>query len=117
MVLSAPMRRKNSTKSLQLISSTFFEQLLCQYSCAKKLQSQTVTRENLCKTLLSKKDLSKMLMKLTPGDEDSSDGVVTDRSSGHECQEGAEEDVLGHGLHHPTRAHQVVEAGTEGCKL
>jgi hypothetical protein len=42
------------------ISSTFYEQLLRQYSCAKKLQSQTVTREKLlCKTLSYKKALIK----------------------------------------------------------
>jgi len=42
-------------------------QLLRQYSCAKKLQSKTVTREKLHKTLSYKKGESKMLMKLTPG--------------------------------------------------
>ncbi len=49
-------------------SSTFYEQLLRQYSCAKKLQSQTVIiviRENLHITLLYKKGIPKMLMKLT----------------------------------------------------
>ncbi len=29
------------------ISSTFYDQLLCRYSCAKKFPSQTVTREKL----------------------------------------------------------------------
>jgi hypothetical protein len=33
----------------------------------KKLQSQTVTREKLCKTLLNEKFSSKMLMKMTHG--------------------------------------------------
>jgi len=42
------------------------EQLLPQYSCAWKLQSQTVIREKLCKILAYKKALRKMLMKLTP---------------------------------------------------
>jgi hypothetical protein len=51
---------------LESISSTFYEQLLRQYFCARKLQSQTVTREKLCKTLLYEKDKLKMLMKLTP---------------------------------------------------
>jgi len=39
---------------------------LRQYSCAKKLQSQTVTREELRKTLWHEKVEHKMLMKLTP---------------------------------------------------
>jgi len=42
-----------------------YEQLLCRYCFAKKLQSQTVIREKLCKTLSYKKTC-KMLMKLTP---------------------------------------------------
>jgi len=33
---------------------TFYKQLLRQYFMAKKLQSQTVIREKLCKTLLHK---------------------------------------------------------------
>jgi len=40
---------------------------LRQFSCDKILQSQTVTREKLQKTLLYKKGLQKMLIKLTPG--------------------------------------------------
>jgi len=48
------------------ISSTFYEQLLRQYSCAKKLQSQTVTREKLHKILSFKEAARKMLVKLTP---------------------------------------------------
>jgi len=39
---------------------------LRQYSFAKKLQSQTVIKEKLCKTLSYKKGTHKMLMKLTP---------------------------------------------------
>jgi len=41
-------------------------QLLRQSSYAKKLQSQTVIREKLCKSLSYKKGARKMLMKLTP---------------------------------------------------
>jgi len=41
-------------------------QLLCQYYFAKKLQSQTVIRENLLIALLYKKGKCKMLMKLIP---------------------------------------------------
>jgi len=37
------------------ISSTFYERLLRQYFCAKKLQSQKVTREKLRKALLYEK--------------------------------------------------------------
>jgi len=48
------------------ISSTFYDQLLCRYSCAKKFPSQTVTGEKLCNTLSYKKGGHKMLMKLTP---------------------------------------------------
>jgi len=44
-----------------------YKQLLHRYSFAKKLQSQIVTREKLQKTLLYKKGVHKMLMKLTPG--------------------------------------------------
>jgi hypothetical protein len=49
-----------------LISPTFYEQLLRQFSFNKKLQSQTVNRGKLCKTLSYKKDGHKMLVKLTP---------------------------------------------------
>jgi len=49
------------------ISTKFYEQLLRQYFFAKKLQSQTVIRENHCKKLLYKKRSRKMLMKLTLG--------------------------------------------------
>jgi hypothetical protein len=40
---------------------------LRQYPFAKKLQSQTVSREKLCKTLLYEKAASKLLVQLTPG--------------------------------------------------
>jgi len=40
-----------------------------QYSFAKKIQRQTITREKLRKTLLYEKDTHKMLMKLTPARE------------------------------------------------
>ncbi len=40
--------------------------LLHQYFCAKKVQSQNVTREKLRKALSYKKIVRKMLMKLTP---------------------------------------------------
>jgi hypothetical protein len=61
-VISVP----ESLDFLQSISSKFYKQLLRQYSCAKKLQNQTVIREKLHKTLLDKKGTRKMLMKLTP---------------------------------------------------
>ena len=49
------------------ISSTFYEQLLRQYLCAEKLQSQTAsTKSFLCKNIGSKA-ARKMLVKLTPG--------------------------------------------------
>jgi len=48
------------------MSSIFYKQLLRQYSFAKKLQSQNVSREKLRKALLYKKGARKMLMKLTP---------------------------------------------------
>jgi len=41
--------------NLGSISSTFYKLLLYQYSCAKKLQSQTVTREKLQKHFCMKK--------------------------------------------------------------
>jgi len=43
---------------LRSISSAFYEHLLRQYSCAKKVQNQTVTREKLRKTLSYEKGLS-----------------------------------------------------------
>jgi len=52
-------------KTFQLSnSSTFYEQLLRQYSLAKKVQSQTAIRVKLHKAFLYKKGWSKMLMKL-----------------------------------------------------
>jgi len=45
----------------------FFEQLLCRYFCAKKLQSQLIIRKKLDKALLYKKGAHKMSMKLTQG--------------------------------------------------
>jgi len=48
------------------ISSTFYKQLLHQYSLEKKLQSQTIIIEKLCKALLYEKGKCKMLMKWTP---------------------------------------------------
>jgi len=47
------------------ISSTFYASLLRQYFCGKKLQSQNITREKLCKALSYKIFLCKMLMKLS----------------------------------------------------
>jgi len=49
------------------ISSTFKEQLLRQYSNAKKVQSQTVSKERLCSALFYNKAAHKMLVKLTQG--------------------------------------------------
>jgi len=50
------------------MSSTFYDQLMHQYSFAKKIQSQTIIREMLRKALWYENVSSKMLMKLTPGD-------------------------------------------------
>jgi len=47
------------------MSPTFYEQLLCQYSFTEKLQSQTVGRKKLSKTLLYKKAAHKLLVNLT----------------------------------------------------
>ena len=49
------------------MSSIFYEQLFHQYYFSKELQSQTVTREKLRKTLLYKNGSRKMLMKLAQG--------------------------------------------------
>ena len=46
-----------------------YEQLLRQYSFAKRIQSQTVSTKKLLKTLLYKKAGHKMLVKLTPARE------------------------------------------------
>jgi hypothetical protein len=53
-------------KDLGSISSTFYACFFRLYPFAKKLQSQIVTREKLCKALSFEKLLPKMLMKLTP---------------------------------------------------
>jgi len=47
--------------------SNIFEQLLCQYSFAKKLQCLTGNREKLRKALLYKKGARKTLVKFSPG--------------------------------------------------
>jgi len=60
-------KEREIVKYLESISPTFYEQLLHQYSKAKKLQSQTVIREKLLKTLSYKKAVRKMLVKLTHG--------------------------------------------------
>jgi len=53
--------------NLEKISPTFYEQFLSQYFCAKKLQSQNVTREKMRNLLQYEKFASKMLIKLTSG--------------------------------------------------
>ncbi len=60
-------RRINALTGLWSISPTFYRQLLCRYSFPKKLQSQTISRKNLHKTLSYQKATSKMLVKLKPG--------------------------------------------------
>ena len=54
-----------SSPLLQSISPTFFEQLLCCFPFAKKLQTHIVSTEKLPTTLLYKKVDHKMLVKLT----------------------------------------------------
>ncbi len=51
---------------LMEISSTLYEEVLGQYSFAKKLQIQTVIREKLLKALQYEKGARKMLMKMIP---------------------------------------------------
>ena len=51
---------------LQSNSPTFYQLLLRWFPFAKKLHTQIVSSENLCKTLLYEKGAHKMLMKLTP---------------------------------------------------
>jgi len=51
------------------ISSTFYKQLLHQYSCAKKLQSQTSSIKSFWRKNIGAKAACKMLMKLTLVDE------------------------------------------------
>jgi len=52
--------------NLLSISSTFYARLFANIFCAKILQSQNLTRENLLEALLYEKFERKMLMKLTP---------------------------------------------------
>jgi len=47
LTLGAPTNKKD----MKSISSAFYKQLLGRYFCTKKLQSHTVTREKLRKTL------------------------------------------------------------------
>jgi len=54
------------SRTLQSITTTFYEQFLPRYSYTKKLWSQIVIREKLCKTLMYGKVERKMLMKMTP---------------------------------------------------
>ena len=54
------------TPSLESISPIFYKQLFRQYSFAKKIPTQTVSREKLLKSILYEKDARKMLVKLTP---------------------------------------------------
>ncbi len=49
------LNQKNGKLFCSQFHQTFYEQLLHQYSFTKKLQSQTVIREKLRKTLLCKK--------------------------------------------------------------
>jgi len=49
------------------ILSTFYKQLLRQYSFIKKFQTQNIVREKLQKALSYEKGACKMLMKLCPG--------------------------------------------------
>ncbi len=49
------------------ISPAFYEQLLHQNPFTKKLQTQLVSTEKLCKWLLHKKAACKILVKLPPG--------------------------------------------------
>jgi len=58
----------SSTSHLKTISSTFYKQLLRQYSFAKNLQSRMLIREKMSKAFSYEKVASKMLlMQLTPG--------------------------------------------------
>jgi hypothetical protein len=67
LVVRAVIAFGGQVNDLESISSTFYKLLLQQYSCTKSLQSKTVTREKLRKTLSYEKGTHKMLMKLTPG--------------------------------------------------
>jgi len=66
LLVFAPIKALSKMLVKLTISSTFYEQLLRRYSFAKKLQSQTVTREKLCESLSYEKVLRKMLVNLTP---------------------------------------------------
>ena len=47
------------------ISSTFYAQLLRQYPCAEKLQSQTASTKNFRRKIIGAKTARKMMLKLT----------------------------------------------------
>jgi len=53
--------------SLLSISQTFYERLLHQNPFAKKLHTQIVSTQKLCKKLWYEKAAHKILVKLTPG--------------------------------------------------
>jgi hypothetical protein len=57
--------RDRGLQHLYIVSPTFYEQFLCRYYFAKKLQSKTVTREKLCKNHFVQKAARKMLVKST----------------------------------------------------
>jgi hypothetical protein len=59
---------KKTTDILVSISPTFYEQHLHQNPFAKKLQTQTVSTQKLCKKLWYEKAVHKILVKLTPSD-------------------------------------------------
>jgi len=50
------------------ISSTYYARVFCQYLFAKKSQRRSAIREKLQNLLSYEKRVSKMLVKLTPGD-------------------------------------------------
>ena len=52
-------------RPLESISSTFYEQLVRQYSCTKKLQSQTTSTQSFWRKNIGAKAAHKMLVKLT----------------------------------------------------
>jgi len=53
-------------KFINILQAAPLQAGFCQYSFAKKSQSQTVIREKLRKTLLYEKAALKMFVKLTP---------------------------------------------------
>jgi len=69
MIIVTKMKMPVIVVNLVSISSTFYEQLLCQYICSKKLQIQNVTREKLRKALSYENFSRKMLMKLNLGND------------------------------------------------